>query len=607
MATVTLNESAPAESPRTKRWRELCAEFCSCHQQPLNIALHALTTPLCLVALLGLLAQWSIAASASVVVVYLGLLAAFVPGRIWAATAVASALLLGAALLIPLGWVAAAGLFILGYTLQEVAHWLTGEPTLQSSYMQSQTWLGRLIEHSLLLLPLVLVSIVRMEGTPLSVFVPRNRVLSTHLANAAADQLECIRQFVLEQEIPESTTAHWWQDELTGTPAEAFATLAGRDEIQTMFRDAHGPGHAVELLHEMNEIYVGAPVNSLSSDKVFYTAHIDGPWALYPCATVYRAMLAINANDIVHTHFPFGGRDQQHPLTKTLSTGDLVAFDYNREPHYITSDARPQPERRISLKLHYLVYPQKLSAYGRLLGRLSCWYNTRARHLFLNTISPTGTIARLKAWGILAATWGFEFVVTRIGWANLAWFLCLLAISLMFAQPVILLAGTSFVHYLIYLGTYADRRNVSFPRFKRNTIFFKSLAMAQLVGWSLYFFDAGWLSMSLILAGFGLAGWASAVLGIDRTYFSEELGHCAPARTRRFPYGVISHPMILGAIVGLIGFGLSPGLQSRFPWLVPLHIVFYLLILVQESLDLHRVPAAPDGEEGSMAVPAPAA
>lgn len=88
----------------------------------------------------------------------------------------------------------------------------------------------------------------------------------------------------------------------------------------------------------------------------------------------------------------------------------------------------------------------------------------------------------------------------------------------------------------------------------------------------------------MIVAGVALSVRAAQVLGLERTYFGVELGRVAPTRIDRFPYGTIPHPMILGAVVALVGVGVQPGVYASWPWLAPAHVVAYSLHLAQEVL-----------------------
>ena len=74
-----------------------------------------------------------------------------------------------------------------------------------------------------------------------------------------------------------------------------------------------------------------------------------------------------------------------------LSDGDAVGFDYNREIHVIADLPTKNKDRRITCKLHYVVYPKCSGPFGRLVGTLATWYNTTARNLFLATIRPAAS------------------------------------------------------------------------------------------------------------------------------------------------------------------------------------------------------------------------
>merc|ERR1719230_1968192 len=113
----------------------------------------------------------------------------------------------------------------------------------------------------------------------------------------------------------------------------------------------------------MNEVYVSSPTYTMNSDKVFYMAHVDGPFFCWPHCYLFRSIIGINENQMISTQFPMT------PMKATISTGDMVAFDFNREIHYIENDpSKPNTDFRITLKVHYLVYPKSLKRFGKLLG-----------------------------------------------------------------------------------------------------------------------------------------------------------------------------------------------------------------------------------------------
>ncbi|PAY17338.1 hypothetical protein CKO51_22210 [Rhodopirellula sp. SM50] len=65
-------------------------------------------------------------------------------------------------------------------------------------------------------------------------------------------------------------------------------------------------------------------------------------------------------------------------------------------------------------------------------------------------------------------------------------------------------ATTSFVHYAIYIGTLQERTPVSFGTFRRDAMFFKTLALTQLLGLYVWHFDHHYGSLALVVTGFGL-------------------------------------------------------------------------------------------------------
>ncbi len=566
------------------RWKQLRTEFLECHQKPLNVALHLLTTPLGIFSALALLHSCSPFLTVLVVMVYLAWLAVSIPLGLTLMSAAALGALLVGVHTIELATQFGFGLMVAAYLLQELAHKLTGEKTLQSGYMEKTSWLQHLLEHTLYLLPLVLASFWHCRGSVFGFLVPRNRVVTTELVEERHRRdIDAILDFVMSQNPSEDHTTHWWHRELPLALEQAFTRLAASEPMIDMFRRVHGRDVVVEVVKPMNEIYVAGPMKEISSDTVFKTPHIDGPWAVFPFASVYRCMLAISENKRVRTHFPLAGPDYHQPETVTLDKGNAVAFDYNREPHFISADPNiAQTCQRVSLKIHYLVYPRWWKMFGPILGRLSSRYNEEARQLFLNTLKPTGLLARLQAFMILLNTIVFESVQRFIGWGNFLYVGAAAGLALLTQNVALFLAATGFVHYGLYIGAFADRDNVAFGQFQRNAIFYKTVSLASLFGLLVYYGQFEPVSLSLTALGFGLSSLAFWRLGPVRTYFGAELGWCAYQQETRFPYGTIPHPMILGSVIGLFGLYCCEPIRLHFPWLIPLHLAFYFLHLCQE-------------------------
>ena len=112
----------------------------------------------------------------------------------------------------------------------------------------------------------------------------------------------------------------------------------------------------IESIVEMNEIYVST-IGSTGSDKVFESQHLDGPfWGLLGC-NVYRCILAIQGNRDIITKFP----SQQKSYV--VDTYDFLAFDYNRDIHYILKNDSTDNRTRMILKLHYIVCKKWVPRY----------------------------------------------------------------------------------------------------------------------------------------------------------------------------------------------------------------------------------------------------
>ena len=140
-----------------------------------------------------------------------------------------------------------------------------------------------------------------------------------------------------------------------------------------MFKKNLGDNYCIDLLNDMNEIYVTPPpiiLNNITSDNIFYTKHIDGPFYLFPFASCYRLIIGLDNNSKVITSF------NMIPQLNIVKKGDVVAFDFHRECHYIydntyditnknnTHDSKIvnkdglSDNFRIILKVHYCVYPK---------------------------------------------------------------------------------------------------------------------------------------------------------------------------------------------------------------------------------------------------------
>lgn len=570
------------------KFEKLSSGFATCHRVALNVFLHLITTPVGLLGLLALLWHLHPAIPAVSTGAYVVSLLFVLPRRLWAVTTLVSVLLLLAASKLQLGMLESLAGIAIGYIGQELAHRLSSEATFQSGYENRPSWLSQFLEHTYFLLPLCLDAAhrARAGAALLGWFAPKSGLLRGHL-NSLDDRrdLAAVGDWVEAQNPPTDATAHWWSNALEAPMRETVARVASSTGMLEMFHGRYDPQlFAVAPIHEMNEVYVASKTRRNSSDAVFYTEHIDGPFMIYPFAWVYRCIVAVNENVQIKTSFPMT------PTAVTLTTGDVGGFDFNREIHRIEHNPGAEnPGRRITLKLHYCIYPKRLAWYGRLLANLTTRYDTAARELFLATLRPKRLVERLLSRAILLFTKAYRVVAEHVGGGTIAYLALLAVADRMVAAPVFLY-GSSFIHYLLYMAVYYTREGVAFGTFKRRAMFWKALAAAQLV---YIYLSAGRfdpLSLTLVAVGLALSAAAARVLGIERTYFAAELGLCAPVALRRFPYNVIRHPMIVGNIIALAGFYAHPEFRAAAPYLVPLHIAFYVMHLLQEQGVILRNP-----------------
>lgn len=300
----------------------------------------------------------------------------------------------------------------------------------------------------------------------------------------------------------------------------------------------------------------------------------------------------------ITTHFPLA------KVSRNAVEGDVLAFDFNREVHYIDCDASKRDisdDYRVVLKLHYCVYPRFMAPLGHFMHVANVRYNQNFRALFLKTIAPQTVYEHFLAWNVNGWTVLYDLVETNVGLRNMIYLLFVGALWWATGKYEVFFVLTSFVHYFRYISTFYYRRGIDFGSFKRDVFLFKSLAVAQLVvhyvfpslhGQGALDLNASMASVAMILCGYALGIKATMALGLDRTYFAAELGLVEPKWITEFPYGYIPHPMIVSQVFALAGFHLAPhwidpsGATPIWSVAVPIHVSLYMLHMLQEHLDL---------------------
>jgi len=362
-----------------------------------------------------------------------------------------------------------------------------------------------------------------------------------------------------------------------------------------MFRGLFSERHyAVDEIQGMNEIYVTGPArfqDVSNSDNVFYTRHVDGPLGFIPFVSVYRCIVGMDKNEMVTTHFPLAD------IADNACEGDVMAFDFNREVHYITRDelkAQESDDFRVVLKLHYCVYPRIMAPLGWLMHFLNVKYNQLFRSLFLTTINPTTPYQHFLAWNVNGNTKLFDWIETFVGVRSMLYLALVGSVAYVTGEYNVFFALTSVVHYLRYITTFYVRKGIDFGSFKRDVLLFKSIALAQLfyhywIGpMRMGTFRWDFISLAMITSGYAVSIMATNALGVDRTYFAAELGILPPKWIDQFPYGYIPHPMIVSQIWALLGIMKADHFRTEWPYVIPIHMTFYVIHMLQEQFDVYK-------------------
>lgn len=269
----------------------------------------------------------------------------------------------------------------------------------------------------------------------------KNRVYSTKLHET--DDINKLREWVISQNPSKDRSTHIWYNKLPTDISMLFLKLATSDTIINMFKNNLSKDHNIDILNDMNEIYVTAPSSTKdenTSDTIFYTKHIDGPYYLFPFASCYRLIIGLDDNSNVVTCF------NMIPENKIVKKCDVVAFDFHRECHYIYNNNKENKDLRVIMKVHYCVYPYWAYYFGKVLGLLSIYYNKAFRNLFLFTLTTNNFYKKYLATLMIKITQTVHDLEYYIGYNNISYLFILYFISRI-TNIYVFLFGTSFVHY----------------------------------------------------------------------------------------------------------------------------------------------------------------
>jgi hypothetical protein len=301
----------------------------------------------------------------------------------------------------------------------------------------------------------------------------KSRVLSCHIFEF--QKLNKIRQWVLAQKLSKTNSTHLWLYETPTEIQEAFTEIAKCKSIHKMFENHFGSDVDIDIIHQMNEVYVSAPLvpNNFqqTSDEVFYTRHIDGPFFYIPFASCYRMIIGMDNNTKITTVF------NMVPEEHTIQTCDVVAFDFHRECHYIKKNTNSSiNDYHVVMKVHYCIYPKWARICGKLLTLLSVCYNKIIRNLFLYNKCMTSIM--------IFTTKLVHDIEYYIGYNNISFTILLWYISRL-THHYVFLYGTAYIHYIRLLDSVNN--NCYNQVFNRDYHFYKTLYMIQMLYWYIYY------------------------------------------------------------------------------------------------------------------------
>lgn len=267
------------------------------------------------------------------------------------------------------------------------------------------------------------------------------------------EEINKIRKWAINQNPSNNKSTHWWYKNLPTDVCMTFYKIALNENIVKMFRANYGDDYNIDILNDMNELYVTAPSqtqNNNTSDQIFYTPHIDGPFYLFPFASCYRTIIGLDDNSNVTTCF------NMIPYKIALKKGDVVSFDFHRECHYIYNNLDSvNNDLRVVMKVHYCIYSKRAYYFGRTLGLMSIYYNKLFRNLFLFTIIKNNNFKKYLSSSMILITKIVHDIEFYIGYNNISYIFMLYILSL-YTNSHVFLFGSSYIHYLIRINSEAN-------------------------------------------------------------------------------------------------------------------------------------------------------
>jgi hypothetical protein len=235
--------------------------------------------------------------------------------------------------------------------------------------------------------------------------------LTARIDNTSTDDsLLNIENWATKHKSFNKTSSHWWINDIPNPIIQhSIHSISHNKYIIESLLKPIPSSNKVECIYHMNELYIASKESIMSSDKVFTSRHIDGPFWFMSGMYVYRIIVMVNNNEMYQTVI---GND-----VIKLNKGDVVGFDFNRTNHLIEK-VKDDHRDRIVLKLHYIVYKNHNIAwtfYKDFVVLCNIIYDRIARQIFLYTLNPTNIFQHIVLFWVLfiTRTWSYSAEILK--------------------------------------------------------------------------------------------------------------------------------------------------------------------------------------------------
>jgi hypothetical protein len=238
------------------------------------------------------------------------------------------------------------------------------------------------------------------------------------------------------------------------------------------------------------------------------------------------------------------------------------------------------------LKIHFYEYPAIFGVLGEWFGMLNAEYNSFARKAFLVSQFPDQSAFAKLVGGVINAITLFGGNFERVyGYCNAG-----IIAALLFATGGDLkkMANWTGILWKLAMILAVVFHSVTFGHAARDGL---TLALTGAGFTFLAYMQANlkqfhFPSFMLVGLGASLCYFSYEALGYSRFFYFNELKSTSDLadlpRVSDFPYDVLSHPMSLGALIGLCGLRMHPVFGKTFHWSFLTQLVLLALLTLVE-------------------------